>query len=75
MLFNRAKSIEWWGYLSSLQQKVILKEFNLGYRKPSSLTGREIENIWYEQVGSDAEIIEETFKNKGTQRSPFGIGA
>ena len=66
MLFNLTKSIEWWKTLSSLQQKVILKEFNLGYRKPSSLTGQEIGNIWYKKVGFDAEIIKETFKNKGT---------
>lgn len=43
---NRQKAILWWDNISSLEQKIILKKHNLGYRKPSSVTGREIEEFW-----------------------------
>lgn len=72
------EAMQWWNGLSSLRKTQICDtntELVGSVRRWETLTGREIEMLYDDECRSDAEIIEEAFKNRGTQRSPFGIGS
>jgi len=83
MLTKRQEAIKWWISLSDLEKRLWLPYLGgVVGRNPSSLTGSEIEKIYIAKCKEDAEFIEIAFsnysdenKNKGTQRSPFGIGS
>jgi hypothetical protein len=72
---KRKDAMQWWKELSSLS-KTRLCDLNtetlFGVRRWETLTGREIEILYDDEFRNDVEII---VKNKGTQRSPFGIGS
>jgi len=79
---KRQEAMEWWNNLSSAYKTQICDtntELVGSVRRWETLTGREIEILFDDKCKSDAEIIEMAFsnesKNKGTQRSPFGIGS
>jgi len=75
---KRKEAMQWWNGLSSLLKTQICDtntELVGSVRRWETLTGREIEMLYDDECLSDAEIIEEAFKNRGTQRSPFGIGS
>lgn len=76
---KRQDAMKWWHNLSSAQ-KTRLCDVNVNLlgntRRWETLTGSEIEQLFDDENKSDAEIIEMAFsdkKNKGTQRSPFGM--
>lgn len=76
---NRINALKWWNKMPKSKRQVLC-EFEFGSdRDFNTLTGLEIEVIFDNENRSDAEIIEMAFssesKNKGTQRSPFGIGS
>lgn len=79
---KRQEAMKWWNNLSSAYKTQICDtntELVGSVRRWETLTGREIEMLFDYKCKSDAEIIEIAFgndsKNKGTQRSPFGIGS
>ncbi len=75
---KRKEAMQWWNGLSSLRKTQICDtntELVGSVRRWETLTGREIEMLYDDECLSDAEIIEEAFKNRGTQRSQFGIGS
>lgn len=77
---NRKEAMEWWNGLSP-EFKISICEYNTellcGTRLPETLTGREIQCLYEDKCRADAEIIDMAFnndnKNRGTQRSPFGM--
>ncbi len=71
---NREEAMQWWNNLKH-SEKGLYMEGDFKHRHPQSLTGREIEILYDDVIRSDAEIIKEAFKNRGTQKSPFGIGS
>ena len=75
---KRKEAMQWWNELSSLSKTRLCDtntETLFSVRRWETLTGKEIEMLYDDECRSDAEIIEHAFKNKGTQRSPFGIGS
>jgi hypothetical protein len=80
---KRQEALKWWDSLTIDYKQGILdattKIIGVPNRDINSLTGREIEILFDDKCRSDSEIIEMAFgnenKNKGTQRSPFGIGS
>ena len=75
---KRKEAMFWWNNLSA-ERKTNICDTNTDLigspRKWKSLTGSEIETLYEDECRSDKEIIDEAFKNRGTQRSPFGIGS
>lgn len=77
---KRKQAMKWWNNLSSLQ-KTQLCDINTkligSIRRHETLTGREIEMLFEEgyEVEGGYGFEENTGKNRGTQRSPFGIGS
>ena len=76
---KRQEVMKWWKNLSSAYKTQICDtntELVGSVRRWESLTFSEIEILFDEECRSEAEIIEMVFnKNKGSQRSPFGIGS
>jgi hypothetical protein len=77
---NKNEAMKWWNNLSSAIKTQICDTNTdlIGHvRRWETLTSREIEMLFNDKCKSDAEIIELAFgeenKNKGTQRSPFGL--
>lgn len=74
---KRKDAMVWWHGLSSLQKTQICDtntELVGSVRRWETLTGREIEMLYEE--GDDTTLdVETPNKNRGTQRSPFGIGS
>lgn len=77
---NRKLAMQWWEGISSLR-KTIICDTNTDIigegRRWETLTGREIEQLFDEEM---CNIEDDVFgnpanykKNKGTQRSPFGL--
>lgn len=75
---KRQEAMAWWNSLSSLRKaqycdtstQLIGKS-----RQWETLTGREIQILYEDECHVESEIINKAFKNRGTQRSPFGIGS
>jgi hypothetical protein len=73
---TRKEAMNWWNNLASLRKTQICDtntELVGSVRRWETLTGREIEMLYLEINSSDA--IEDSNKNRGSQRSPFGIGS
>ena len=67
---KRFKAMMWWNNLSPNTRQKLTNEFRelVGTpRKWESLTGREIEKIYDEEIGCE----EDDSENNGTQKSPF----
>ena len=81
MITKKQEAIRWWHSLSDASKRCWLPHLGgIVGRSTELLTGSEIEKIYIAKCKEDAEIIELAFsnysdKNKGTQRSPFGIGS
>ena len=72
---NKQQALKWWNTISH-SEKVLYMDGVFKHRHPQSLTNSEIEQLFDDENKSDAEIIEIAFsnkKNKGTQKSPFGM--
>jgi hypothetical protein len=79
---KRQEGMKWWNNLSPACKTQICDTYTElvgSARRWETLTGREIEMLFDDKCKSDAEIIEMAFsnenKNRGTQKSPFGIGS
>lgn len=75
---KKKEAMSWWKNLASLQKTQICDtntELVGSVRRWESLTSSEILKLYEEECNADSEIIDYTFKNRGTQRSPFGIGS
>ena len=68
-MIKRQEAMKWWNNLSSTNKSQIYNtntELVGSVRKWETLTGREIEILYEDKCRSDFEIIEEAFKNRGT---------
>lgn len=63
---KRKEAIKWWNDMSH-SEKGLYMEGEFKHRHPQSLTGREIETLYDDKCRSDAEIIEEAFKNRSVE--------
>lgn len=68
--------MQWWNSLASLRKTQICDtntELVGHVRRWETLTGSEIEMLYAEENASESDEVPN--KNRGTQRSPFGIGS
>lgn len=76
---SRITVMTWWNILTSTYKTLLCRENSdiLGFgRKWKTLTGREIEMLYEQETDPEINVVLfESNKNKGTQRSPFGIGS
>lgn len=76
---KRSEAMSWWNSLASLRKTQICDtntELVGHVRRWETLTGSEIEMLYDIEVPSESEEdFENSNKNRGTQRSPFGMGS
>jgi hypothetical protein len=68
-MIKRQEAMKWWNNLSSTYKTQICdsnEELIGSFREWETLPGREIEILYDDKCRSDFEIIDEAFKNRGT---------
>lgn len=68
----KKKALKWFDSLSNDDKIWAMMKAGYDKRHPNNLTSDEITEMWCE---TQENAVEDSLKNRGSQRSPFGIGS